>query len=466
MNYNELYDYIEHFINFSYQLPPEADDDLGAIFHYYELISRCDDENEKLDLLNKTYVKARFIEYKYGKEFEILKTIPNYNYLFKLIERAESLDNIEEQMKLISSIDIQKVNTVKLMDKLDEVKMVTEADLTNDVLNSIKFVFENSNIRKGLTNEDIYKLFINYYMLKNNNISIAKTERNLIDVMRKVWSKTLTDPKVFKNGNSFSFLIHNFLTGESLENQIEVMKENRIDRVSSSLITNNFTGMYNGDTGRRIGFIYPPDAKIVTIGKHDLYSYESDKYKVVKNKEYASPILSPGFLETYCKKLASDNGKDFDYNSIYNEVLIGESKPVAIFLMGYGEKELNPDYIPTKKLAEKLGLPFVEIDMSVYRQKHNLPMLNTDGKKYIAKQTIMSLFGFDNNGHMDEKQISMLYNMIDNYYEELGNIYIKLKEKGEATRENIMLAFYQLFQNRAENNLDQSVNDNNSGKIR
>lgn len=467
MSYDELCNYLDHYLNrLSLKFPPEADFDWLEINRAYSLACKSEDNSEALDLLKNAYLKAKIAEFKYSGEAEILKNIPDYNYLFKFLEKIQSLDNIDEKLDLFDSFTHQKVNTVRLVYKLEDEEIEIEPDLKSDILNSIKLTYEDFDVRKSLSNEELYSLLINYYKLKIDRISVKEIEINISDIMRKVWANALTDPTKFKNGDSFCFLVHNFTTHASFSEQMKIMKEMRLGRVSSSLITDNFVGMYNSKAGRRVGLIYDPSAEIVTTGKHDLYTYEVDEHKVVRNKEYASSALSPAFLEEFGIKLTSSIGEDLYYTEIYNEVLLGDAKPVAVFLIGYGEKDLNPDYEDAKKLASDLDIPFLEIDLSVYKERKGLPILDENAKKYIAKQVVFSAFGLKQNGIRDTEKIKMMYQMIGSYYEELGDIYIKLKEKGEATKENMMLAFYQLFQNRAENNLDQSVNDNNPDKIR
>ena len=444
MKYDDLINYINKFINDSFKLPEDSWASLDVIDDDYRILKNSNSEDEKYELAKDIYSKIKIVEFKYGGDYAAVKNIPQYKGLIDTIDYLDQVEDVDTRLKKLEQIDNAKYEIIRDVPKLDDIDIKTSANINSDVLYSINSIFEKS--KNVLSNEELYSLCINYFELKKNSHALDKVSKNLEKISDKVWANSLTDPTTFKNGDSFNFLIHNFTTGDTIEKQISNMSEFRKGRVSCSLITDSFIGIYNGDYGRRAGFIYPSDSKVIMSGKHDLYSIESGNSKTVKNKEFASSVISPQFLEDVGKKFTSIKGEDFDYSSQYNEVLLGESDPCAMYIIGYGEKDLSSDYQKMIEISKEMCLPLVEIDMCTYRENQGLPPLGDMGKKYVAMQTIYSYYNQTNDGwNLNENKQKEIFDLIDNCSEKLGNKYLELRKTGKISKDSMLKAFEEIM---------------------
>jgi len=110
------------------------------------------------------------------------------------------------------------------------------------VCESIQNIFENSQVRKNLSNNELYKLYSYYYqlsvMINNNQINddiLMRVEQELKSVVDKVWSNSITNATEFKQGEPFKFIVHNISSDEM--NGKRLGNYGRKGRLSFSLIT-------------------------------------------------------------------------------------------------------------------------------------------------------------------------------------------------------------------------------------
>lgn len=466
---DEQLEYIKYFFNNEYIIIRTDNDEYNKIYPkiynmYYEM-ERTKDPKAKEQIIKDLYSRMKIAEFKYGGEYDALKDIPEYKGLIETIDYLEQIEDVDLRIKKIEQIENAKYEIIRRVKQIDNTEVTTNADLQNDLLCSMNTMFRDN--KDVLTDEELYKLFIEYHKLKNDEYYIDKAQRNIKDISKKVWQHALTDPKTFKNGEDFTFLVHNFPANESLIEHIVSSKKLRDKKTSCSLITDSYVGIYG--SRRRCGFIYPYASNIVASGKRDLYTLEAEGKQVVKNREYDSTSLDPGFLEEAGKKQIEEDGEDFDFGSRHNEVLLDDAKPIAIYIMGYGEKDINCDYEEIQALAESMGLPIVEIDMTEYREKQGLDPLGEKGKDYIAEHVIRSYLGInlsyttnDTQSHFFEK----MYMLKEACKKEIAEAYIKLKKSNNLNKENMMMMVDEIIrQKQLEQHVDDMRNDISS-KIR
>ena len=464
----EHLDYIEYFLDNEYKIIRTDEDVTSDIYRVYNQIQKTEDLTAKEKLVKDIYSKIKIVEFKYGGEYDALKNFTQYNGLIDTIDYLEQIEDVDARLKKLEQIENAKYEIIRTIDKLDIVNINDKADIKNDVLCSINSMFENN--KDLLTNEELYRLCIEYYKLKTDDYYLAKAQNHISDISDKIWQHSLTDPTTFQNGQNFKFLIHSFSSGQSFENSMWWEKEMRDNRTSCSLITESFVPAF--DKFRRCGFIYPYNSNIVVSGKQDLYTEEELGRFAINNKKFASPVLDPGFLESAGKQKTIQEQEDFDFNMQHNEVLLKDAKPSAVYIIGYGEKDINSDYENLKEMAENMGLPFVEIDMSLYREKQGLDPLGKEGKRYIVDHALLTYFGLNLNGGERETSdirseiLSKINDLKKVCEEDISNVYINLKSNNVLNKENMILVIDEIIKEKQLDIFVDDIKNDISSKIR
>ena len=474
-NIKDYLNFVNSFLNKDVlKYPVESDKQLSEIYYLQSLLNSTSDMNQINYIIKELYVRTKVMKFSYGGEFDLLKDNYEYQNLINQLNSIHSIDDIDQKIQLIKKIDNDKVNLIRNItvinvnpNNITFTKDKTENNRIIDILNSVKDLFENEKIRQTLSNEELYLLITEFNNVVNHNASIEGLEKKLTPINMKVWKNVLTNSNDFKNGDSFNFLIHNFASIDTLDNLIKDMSKYRYDRISASLISDECVGMYCLNKYRRCGFIYPPNSAIITSGKHDLYSVEDEDYKVIKNKEYASTLISIPFLNKEQKKIADDKMEEFDYISNHNEIVLDSknTKPSALYIMGYGENDINVDYDEIYALAKKLNLPVIEIDMSIYREKKNLEPLGKDAKEYIAYHTILSFYGLNHYDYakFEESETKIFNNLIETFKDEICSSYIKLKNRNELSKKKMHTEFEKMLQ---KHNMNKDYNPIIAAKVK
>lgn len=332
-------------------------------------------------------------------EYKSIKNNMWYDDVNKYKKLKEHLDKINDVTLLVMQ-DIKKINSLWEPDfeSLKGNATFYEADLSKRckaVCDSLKELFENASIRKQLTNANLYNLYVSYYQISNAARNRTLTNDMLIEIENKfknitdmVWNNSITNPKNYVPGEPFMFIVHNF-SKTIVTNSTKINEQSgRNGRISTSLITDKEMGVFGNN---KYGFVYSDISKIVTAGKRDLYSYETEKEgKFMQNSDNSS-LITPQEIEAYCvNKCVEENGQTLssDSSNIYNEILLNSEglSPSAVYCITFGEKDLSDDYRNAKALAENVGLPLIEIDISLYRTKNNQGTYLTDRDPLTPKE--------------------------------------------------------------------------------
>lgn len=326
-------------------------------------------------------------------------SIKNHMYL----DEQAKYEQLTELLKDSMNATLETMNSIKEINKLwnIDIENIVNDDIaiqnrlrsrTKIVCNSIQNIFENIETRKILSPVDLYNLYISYFQIMNNiknkkitEQTLAEIESKLQSISDKVWVSSITNPEDFKLGESFKFIVHNISKTEMVDTTEFITRNTR---VSASLITDKEMGLFGI---HKYGMIYPSTSKIITTGYDDLQSYETSDGNEIFNSRN-STLITPQQIESYCvQKSLKENGKilNNDNVNIYNEVLLDSTnglKPVGIYCITFGEKELSYDYVSAKELAKKTGLPLIDIDTSLYRTKNNMGSYLTDEESLSVKE--------------------------------------------------------------------------------
>ena len=408
-----------------------------------------------------------------AKEFlDKYLSIKNHMYL----DDQAKYEQLTELLKENMNVTLETMSSIKEINKLwnVDIENIVNDDIviqnrlrsrTKIVCNSIQNIFENVEIRKIISNVDLYNLYISYFQIINNIKDKKITEQTLIDIESKlqsisdkVWASSITNPENFKLGETFKFIVHNISKTEMVDTTEFITRNTR---VSASLITDKEMGLFGI---HKYGMIYPSTSKIITTGYDDLQSYETSEGNEIFNSRN-STLITPQQIEDYCvQKSLKENGKilNNDNANIYNEVLLDSTtglKPVGIYCITFGEKELNYDYQSAKKLAEQSGLPLIDIDISLYRTKGNKGTYLVDEEALSVKEQKLFAENFlkqyyKSKGH--DLAIAQDFTEADLklYQDVIIDIFLTQKKENNVSPENLFKLFEEAKQtrkNKAEN---------------
>lgn len=411
-----------------------------------------------------------------AKEFlEKYLEIKNHMYLDDKAKYNSLSDLLKDSMKvtLITMQSIKKINYLWKPDfdnikKSDEYYKVDLSQRSKIVCEAIQQLFESIEIRKNLSNVDLYNLYNSYYQISNYIKSDVLTDEILADIetklqyiSNKIWASSITNPENYKSGEPFMFIVHNVSKTDMETTNINGHAA-RDGRISVSLITDKEMGVYGA---HKYGFIYPNDSKIITAGYKDLYSYETKEEGRFCQNSNNSKLIPPQAIENYSANLCiQQNGKNLnsDKANIYNEILLDSTnglKPVGIYCITFGEKELSYDYESAKKLAEQTGLPLIDIDISLYRTKKNQGTYLTDEEALSVKEQkefaerFLKQYYKSKNYDLETSQ-NFVETDLRLYQDMIIDIFLNEKRKNNINKENLFKAFEekkQLRKNKAEN---------------
>lgn len=410
----------------------------------------------------KTQIENIRNQFQNSFNFHILKN--NYGYsdvAREYLDEYKSVLNdmwIEDNVKYERLMEIINRNmettllTVRTIPSISKVWQPNYSAITIEgidkrsktVCDSIQNVFENSQLRKNLTNQELYKLYSYYYqlsvMINNNQINddiLMRVEQDLKSVIDKVWANSITNGADFKQGEPFKFIVHNISSDEM--NGKQLGNYGRDSRLSCSLITDQEMCLFGA---YKYGFVLPYESNIITSGYRDLDSYES-RYgeKLCLNRENSS-LITPELLESYTTNLSmQNNGQKLVHQKGFNhnEILLDTSKgvnPTAVYCITFGENELNRDYRQAKQLAEQYGLPLIEIDISLYRTKDNQGTYLTDveamtisEQRKFAEDFLIQYF--ESKGIQDQSLKTMVNSYLSLYQDNIVDIFLQAKRSGK-----------------------------------
>ena len=260
-------------------------------------------------------------------------------------------------------------------------------------------------------------------------INLEKSTRN---ISFKVLKSEITKPNKFYPNQKFAFIVHVPTDGTNNDN------DESFKVTSASLITDRSMGLFNGGIGN-YGYILDFDLEnFIVSSTADLYSslypqeefdnedyylqfYKSDMYVVDTDDELFQMSETCVAIPHYMEQVNVDttievNGEPLNYDEgeIYNEIVLlnnDKLKKAGIFVRTVGDKNFNEDYLKAMQLAERTGLPLIEIDKSLYRQKAGLkPLTSAETKKVVI-----------NVGRRIKKN-SDLYAVFQEKYKELSDV--------------------------------------------
>jgi len=347
------------------------------------------------------------------------------------------------------------------------------------VCESIQNIFENSQVRKNLSNNELYKLYSYYYqlsvMINNNQINddiLMRVEQELKSVVDKVWSNSITNATEFKQGEPFKFIVHNISSDEM--NGKRLGNYGRKGRLSCSLITDQEMCLFGA---YKYGFVLPYESNIVTSGFKDLDSYESSYgERMCLNRENSS-LITPDSLENFTANLSmQNNGQKLVHQKGFNhnEILLDTSKgvnPTAVYCVTNGENELSRDYRQAKQLAEEYGLPLIEIDISLYRTKNNQGSYLTDVEDMtISEQRKFAqefLIQYCESKNVQEQSLETMVNSyLSLYQDNIIDIFLQVKRSGkEINKDDLFQQFTQLTNSKRDKMINFYANSEEMKKL-
>lgn len=344
-------------------------------------------------------------------------------------EKAHTV--LEYQDKYIKKVQIlfnmlnysfYNYNSIFNEGELQQIKQTSE--MLNQILQSLNNNF-NGNFDFSRFQKDML-LFIN----------LEKSTRN---ISYKVLKSEITKPNQFYQKQGFTFIVH--VPTEGTNND----SDEKFTITSASLITDRSMGLYDDGYGK-FGYILDFDIEnFIVSSTADLYSslypqeeynnedyylqfYKNDMYVIETDEELfqmsETCIAIPQYMEQVNTNTTVEvNGEPLNYDEeeIYNEIVLlnnDKLQKVGIFVRTVGDKNFNSDYLKAKQLADKTGLPLIEIDKSLYRQKIGLkPLTHAETKTVV------------NNVSRRIKKNPELYALFQKKYGELAPIYASKGKK-------------------------------------
>ena len=247
-----------------------------------------------------------------------------------------------------------------------------------------------------------------------------------------IWNQYLTDVNDTKS-DEYRWLVHNLTKGE-------LKGDFRNKYMSTSILTNNVMGLYGS---ANYGLILRPK-HIVSASYKDTYTL-NDRENDEEAFNIRPPIMLPQEIEEICMQQTIEaNGEilNYDQKAIYPEIVVDEYEMVGIYYISNGEHELTRNYDRAKRIAEERGLPLIERDISRYRMQHELEPMTESTKKGLCRDILQKCC-------VGDKELQGAYNtyyrsFVDTHFQEFYEQYMKLKEKGDYSKDDILKAFSEI----------------------
>lgn len=404
-------------------------------YSYEKLANMLKNASEdKLESVGETYdAVKKILPYKYGYEHKLLTVIPDLKQLVDKIDSFE-LDKDEHTINAFIDLISNTINTYfSSVSQLDFLQNpYTDVDGKEGLclsLESLKSIAENPEYLKFFPDKSKFDVLVDYVEIIDTfegKIGDSKShiEEKYTEGLKNIWRQSLSD-NFFDKPEKFQALFST-ISGYNIEQAINLI--NRQEQQSCSLITNNEMAIYGGFYNK-VGFIYPSDSTILCAGSSDLYSNVFGNG--LKNREKASYLATPLALEKQTIDRIDKKHEDRYHTELYNEVLVN-SKPCAICAITMGERELNKSYVEGKKIASKLGLPFVDINMLEYKKD-----LSEEDMKYITYHYYVTKNDIDVT-NLPSEDFKEMQNYIDNNKQQIFSTYINLLKSGTYTPQNFI----------------------------
>lgn len=249
----------------------------------------------------------------------------------------------------------------------------------------------------------------------------------------QIWNDYITNVGN-ETDDKFRYVVHNLTSGV-------IDGDFRTKYMSTSLITNNTMGVYGQS---RCGLIIKPK-HIISASYKDTYT---NNYRENEDELFniQPAIQLPQEIEEICvQQTIETNGEMLNYEkeSIYSEIVVDEYEIEGIYYISNGEHELSPNYERARKMAEDRGLPLKEKDISKERMKNGLEPMTENSKKNFCQNILSKYCIGDEILEKNNSQYGSTF--VKNNYQNLYERYMKLKERGEFTKEDLLKEFRQVI---------------------
>lgn len=352
---------------------------------------------------------------------------------------------IERMIKYVDAsfckFEVVDNNTISLTKtEFTRIKNIFGMTINKDLIKSV------SNIKNGDLTE-LNDLFDNYVNIKYSDIrnkfnhenGISYTEEEIIELGLKVLDKVDEIKKIPKVIGDIDQRITEINKSDVPSSIKDIEKEYESLKIKGSSLNEYQTIKTFLDIILRKTYL----SNITKLSSNDINN-KDDIYLVISedDKEYLLTkenvdmfsyglILNPENI--ICAHDENDKKSKFlSFNNLdkrHNEIIIDEKKPIAIYAVTIGERELNKNYAAAERLLEKYpNIPLIEIDLAKYLSSQNMrEYIN----RFIDEMLDQKNVPFENK---DEK----FYEKFDDFY----NDFCVLKAKAFNTSNIINLFEY------------------------
>lgn len=332
-----------------------------------------------------------------------------------LEHKAKYLNKVQILFNMLNT-SFYNYNSLFSKEELQQIKQTLA--LLSQIQNSLNHNFEEN---------------FDFSQFQKDMLFFINLEKSIRNISFKVLKYQMTKPDRFYPNQRFAFIVH--VPTEGTNNDID----EKFKVTSASLITDRSMGLYDDGFGK-FGYILDLDLEnFIVSSTADLYSslypqeefdnedyylqfYKNDMYVIETDEELfqmsETCVPIPYYMEqvnVYTTIEINGEPLNYDEEEIYNEIVLlnnDKLRKVGIFVRTVGDKNFNKDYLSAMKLAQKTGLPLIEIDKTLYRQKEGLkPLTSVETKKVV------------NNVGRRIKNNPDLYSIFQEKFKELSEIY-------------------------------------------
>lgn len=291
------------------------------------------------------------------------------NYIFKCIKDIIASNDIDEEYK-----ELSLKNYVDAKEIIANISANEELIRNFDLSQKEKYVEVYNNIEK-------------------NYLQMLSIEEEISKDISKIWKDFLTDPKEYKEGDRFAFLVHAF-------NPKDIVNPDSIKKLSCTLITNNCIpipenrfGIICNPTMEQISGICVEDASSWVVDKEYFldknmpvnwqFAEEADENrKIFYENPEISKIILPQILEReVIKSNLEVNPEILNYTrkKVHSEIFVKKAIDVldipAIFYFSN-----NTNFLNKNKLDNSKDFPenCIEINLNELRKQHDLKPIKTN----------------------------------------------------------------------------------------
>lgn len=264
-----------------------------------------------------------------------------------------------------------------------------------------------------------------------------------------IWNDYLTSVDDTKS-SEYRWVVHNLTKGE-------LQGDFRDKYMSTSIITNNTMGLY----GRaNYGLIIKPK-HIVSASYKDSYTLNTRENEENLFNIRRPPLMLPQEIEEICMQQTIEaNGELLNYEKapIYPEIVVDDYEIEGMYYISNGEHELARNYDRARKMAEERGLPLIERDISRYRAEHGLEPMTEIAKRSLCGDILQKCC--DGDKELQEVYNKYYHDFVDTHFQEFYEQYMKLKEQGDYSKDDILQVFAELARDDIHfNKIPQSVEE-------